>query len=567
MNILGLNCYRHDSSACLVKDDEVVTCVQEDRFNRKKHYGGFPAKAIAYALEKAGISFSDISLIGFFCRPWYGLFKRIPSIIRYLPSSINWSNEYSGSFWAMINIRGQFKKVFKVKKIPKIYFVEHHLAHMAGVFFTSSFDKAAILSFDAAGECHSTVMGFGEKNKISVFHKIALPNSLGYFYNAICQYLGFRHFDYGPDDAEGKVMALASYGQPRYLNLFSRMLIEDKDGSFVINLKYFEYQLGKKKYFSSKLEEILGPRRLPGQPITQRHMDIAASLQSQLEIAVLRLTEKLYKITKINNLCLAGGVALNCVMNTKILQQGLFKNIFIYPDAGDAGTALGSALYIHHIILDRQNRLEIDIPFLGPAYNNDECERALLSSGLSYKYYEDITSVGAGLLAEGKILGWVQGQLECGPRALGNRSILADPRNPEMKDKLNRKVKFREAFRPFAPSVLEEKAREYFEIDPPFPFMLFAVKIRDSKRHLIPAVLHIDDSARLQTVNRETNPTFWALLKRFEELTGIPILLNTSFNIKGEPIVNSPQDAINCFQKTRIDALILGNFVVEKPHL
>ncbi len=562
---LGVSAFLHDSSACLTHNGRIVAFAQEDRFNRDKHSPVFPVQSIKYCLKTAGISVDDLDCVIFFCKPWMALRRRIPLILRYAPKSIKWGDEYSPKFFDMIRFPRIFKGHFPHKtSTARFYFVDHHQAHLASAFFVSPFEDAAILSADGAGEIATAVLARGEGNRIFTIKEVNMPHSLGYYYTSCCQYLGFRHFEYIPDDAEGKVMGLSSYGEPEFIDFFHKLITVTPDGGFQMDLDYFWHQYGWKRYFSDLYVKELGPPRLKTDPLEHRHENIAASLQKGLEDKVLELLHILYGKVGSKNLCLAGGVTLNCVMNGRILRESPFRRIFIQPAAGDSGTTLGGCLYYYHQMKNMPRDFIMEHASWGPEFSDSDCRQALEAKGLRYEYCESIASRVAKLLADGNIVGWYQGRNEVGPRALGNRSILADPRDPGMKDKINSRVKFREPFRPFAPSVLEEDLDEYFEGAVRSPFMLLVFKVKADKQELVPAITHVDGTSRVQSVDKNIQPLYHQMISEFKRITGIPMVLNTSLNVKGEPIVCTPQDAIECFLKTGMDALCLGNYLVMK---
>jgi len=563
MYILGFNCYAFNSAACILKNGKLIASAQEERFNRKKIYGGFPLNAINYCFSEAGITADDLDYVGFHWRPFHQIHRRAALILRYLPYASYLYNSHAFKWFDILNVKSEFNKriVSPTRKKSSYSFirVKHHICHSASSFLLSPYDKAAILTLDGTGEAASTMMGFGEDNHIRILKEIFYPDSLGYLFVALTHYLGFL-----PESDEYKLMSLASYGEDRFYEDFKKIIVLKPEGGYTIDTNYFNYQKGiRNPWVSEKFTKNFGPIRNPEEPIEQRHKDIARALQKRLEDAALHMARHLYKITGSRNLCLAGGVALNSVMNGRLLRESPFENIFVQPAANDAGTCIGSALYIYNSILGNHRQYIFRDAYLGPSYPDVSYRKALDEKGLGYEYLTDekLLQMTAELLSEGKIAGWFQGRMEMGPRALGNRSILADPRNPAMKEILNSKVKHREGFRPFAPSVLLESAREYFECDIHSPFMLFVFNVRPEKRSVIPAVTHVDGTARVQTVDVQENPLFWKLIKEFEKTTGIPILLNTSFNVMGEPIVCSPGDAVECFLKTQIDFLVMGNYI------
>jgi carbamoyltransferase len=576
MNVLGLNAYHGDASATLLSALGIECAVEEERFSRLKHQAGFPALAALEALKYAGIEARELAHVAI---------SRDPSahIHRKLMFALSQGPRFS-------LIRDRLANVSRVRDpkpalaealgvcesaLPaRIHRVEHHQAHMASSFFVSPFDQAALLSIDGFGDFVSTMWGVGRGTKIQIEDWVEFPYSMGILYTAITQYLGFPK--YGD---EFKVMGLAPLGEPEYLDRL-RPLVKRKGMGFALDLAYFihhsegvnmTWETGSPTLgpvFSVELETLLGPRREAGEPLDARHRNIAASLQALLEEVVLNLLRGLADKTKMKTLCMAGGVALNCTLNGKITRETPFEQIYIQPAAYDAGTSLGAALYVRHHMLDLPRDVVMDHVYWGLEHSPAECRAALEKTGLEFRELLDPDALAletAKLLAQGHILGWFQGRFEWGPRALGNRSINCDPRNPRMKDILNHRIKHRESFRPFAPSVTAESASEYFELDQPSPFMLITCQVRQDKREVIPAVTHSDGSARVQTVTRDANPRYWALLKAFERVTGVPVLLNTSFN-ENEPIVNTPDEAVSCFLRNDMDVLVLGPYlVVRRP--
>ncbi len=570
MIILGIDHNSHDAAASLLIDGKIVAIAEEERFTRKKHDGSVPVNAARFCLDYAGINPSDIDYLTFFYNPFLMMRKRVRQMARYFPASLQLLQRKAGSQTRMERIRMFMGENWLLRRALfhnqpglryKFKYVEHHWAHAASAFHLSPFDSAAILSIDGAGEWATTWLGRGEGNEIKLIRQVNFPHSVGLLYSALTFYLGFR-----PWSGEGKVMGLAAYGDPqRYLPTMRRIIFPTGKGGFKQDMSYFEYHVrGWQRWVSEKFIAEFGPLRAPESELEQRHKDIAAALQAITEEIGLYIVDELYKQTGEENLCLAGGVALNCVMNGRILQESKFKNIFIQPMASDAGTSLGSAVYANQIILRQPRVMELKHVYYGPEFTDQQCEEALKAKRLKYHRYDDIAKKTAELLAQEKIIGWFQGRMEVGPRALGCRSILTDPRKPEMKDILNDKVKHREGFRPFAPSVLEDKADQYFENPYPSPYMILNFKVLPKKRDVIPAVTHVDGTARVQTVSGETNPLYYRLIEEFEKLTGVAVILNTSFNVRGEPIVCTPSNAIDCFLGTQMDYLVLGNFIAEK---
>ena len=576
MIILGINAYHGDSSACLIINGKMVCAIEEERIRRIKHWAGFPSEAIKACLKAGDITIKDVNHVGVSRNPFSNLDEKIFYIISGRPSYSQLLRDRLENVAKTRNIKNILVEALGVRKEAvkaKFHSIEHHIAHMASAFLVSDFDSAAILSIDGFGDFRSAMWGTGKAGSIKMLNKVTFPHSLGILYTALTQYLGFMK--YGD---EYKVMGLAPYGRPVYLDILRKIVTLNKDGTYELDLDYFvHHKIGANmtweagepvldKLYSDKLINELGEERHSGSEITQRHKDIAASLQAFLEEAELSLLNTIYKQTKLPNLCIAGGVGFNSVANGKILKNTPFKGVFIQPAAGDAGTALGAAYYIYNTVLKHKRNFVMEDTYLGNEYTDKTIEEALVKCGLKFTLCrgQELFNRTAGYLACGKIAGWFQGKMEFGPRALGNRSILADPRNAGMKDALNARVKNREEFRPYAPAVLEEDAGDYFEDVCMSPYMLMVFTVKKEKREIIPAVTHCDGSSRIQTVSKRTNPRFWSLLQEFKKLTGVPVLLNTSFN-ENEPIVYSPTDAIDCFLRTNMDILVLGNYLVVKP--
>ncbi|RPI04147.1 MAG: hypothetical protein EHM64_10880 [Ignavibacteriae bacterium] len=563
MNILGISCFYHDSAAALIKDGRLVAAAHEERFTRKKHDQDFPAHAIRYCLQEGGLQTQDIDYIGFYDKPFIKFERILTTYIatfpRSLPSFLKsmpvWLKE---KLWIPQRIREELGEA------GKLVFVEHHLSHAASAFFVSPFTEAAILTADGVGEWETTTMGAGQGKNLTLTQNIQFPHSLGLLYSAFTYYLGFR-----VNSAEYKVMGLAPYGTPRFADLILREIVSLKDdGSFRLNMKYFAYDYGL-TMTNGHFHKLFGaPPRTPESALTQFHKDVAASIQAVTDEMMLRMTTHLHKETGSDNLCLAGGVALNCVSNSKILASSGFKNMFIQPAAGDAGGSVGAAFYIYHMLLHHDRSYQWSHNFLGPEYSDDAISGVLTQLGLVSERQAPaaLLKKTAQFIADQNVVGWFQGRMEFGPRSLGARSILADPRNPENYSRVNLKIKFRESFRPFAPTILYERLQEYFEFDRPSPYMLYVAQVRPDRR-TIPAVTHVDGSARLQTITREDHPLFYDLIGEFEQLTGCPVVINTSFNVRGEPIVCSPLDAIKCFLRTDMDYLVIGNYVLDKRKL
>lgn len=586
MNILGISAFYHDSAACLVQNGKIIAAAQEERFTRKKHDQSFPAQAIKYCLEEGKLTGNDLDFIAFYEKPFIKFERILQTYLAYAPYGIR-------SFIKAIPIWIKKKLWIKdllCKKLDykgKIIFPEHHESHAASAFFPSPFQEAAVLTIDGVGEWTTTSWGIGKDNRTNIFAEIHFPHSLGLLYSAFTYYTGFK-----VNSGEYKVMGLAPYGEPKYKDLiFTELMDLKEDGSFRLNMEYFDYCAGL-TMTNRKFEKLFGgsPRK-PESPLTQRDLDLARSVQEVTEEVMLRMVRYLYKKTGQKNLCLAGGVALNCVGNGRILREGPFENIWIQPAAGDAGGALGAAFFVWYQYLENKrvanNKNDSQLgSYLGPSFANDYIERYLEKNRIPYARLNDrdIADRMADLIAEQKIIGWFQGRMEFGPRALGCRSIVADARRAEMQEILNLKIKFRESFRPFAPSVLAEKVSEYFEIDRESPYMLLVAPVKDQirrkiseaensrigldklyvNRSSIPAVTHVDYSARIQSVNVKQNPLYHQLIKKFGDKHGTYVLINTSFNVRGEPIVCTPEDAYRCFMRTNMDYLIMGNYLLDK---
>ena len=560
MNILGISCFYHDSAAALIKNGQLVAAAQEERFTRKKHDQDFPSHAVRYCLSEGGIQPQDIDYIGFYDKPFIKFERILTTYIATFPKSLPsflksmpvWLKE---KLWIPQKIREELGET------AKLLFVEHHLSHAASAFFVSPFSESAILTADGVGEWETTTMGIGNGKNITLTDSIHFPHSLGLLYSAFTFYLGFR-----VNSAEYKVMGLAPYGKPVFADLILREIVSLKDdGSFRLNMKYFAYDYGL-TMTNNHFHKLFGaPPRTPESTLTQFHKDVAASIQHVTDEIMLRMTTHLHKKTGSDNLCLAGGVALNCVSNSKVLGSSGFKKMFIQPAAGDAGGSVGAAFYIYNMLLKNERSFTWSHNFLGPEYSDDAIGQLLQQLGLPGEQQSgrNLLINTAQLIADQNVVGWFQGRMEFGPRSLGARSILADPRNPENYSRVNLKIKFRESFRPFAPTVLFYRLDDFFEFDRPSPYMLFVAQVRTDRR-TIPAVTHVDGSARLQTITRDEHPLYYDLIGEFEKRTGCPVVINTSFNVRGEPIVCTPLDAIKCFLRTDMDYLILGSFVLDK---
>ncbi|MCP4642755.1 MAG: carbamoyltransferase [bacterium] len=561
MNVLGIGGFSHDSAAALVCDGELVAAVAEERLTRVKHQGGVPRKAVEFCLETAGFKPDDVDHIGCYMRPGLRLARRLPYRMRQMLRSPTYSAAYMAYelfhnaqyAWGMRGLRG---------KRAELHFMEHHPAHAASAFLVSPFDTAALMTIDYIGEWAVTWTGVGEGTRVLRLRSENYPHSLGVFYSAITDYLGFRRAS-----DEYKVMGLASYGEPEFYDDFARIIQRRPDGRYRIDLSWLQchYAPGSRLgYFSRKFTDRFGPKRLREEPVEERHRNIAASAQRVLEDAVLGMARSLHEQTKQTTLCMAGGVALNCAMNGRLLRESPFERIWVQPAAGDDGIAIGAAFQLHHRYTDRERKYVMRDARLGPEYKNDAIRSFLDLAKIPYEEPEDLVEATARLIADGNIVGWYQGRMEFGPRALGSRSILADPSRADMKDLINKYVKHREEFRPFAPSCLVEHARDYFEGCTESPFMLFVYPVKPEMRDKVPAITHVDGTARVQTVSRDVNPRYYGLIEAFARMRGVPMVLNTSFNVMGEPIVNTPEDAVRCFYSTGMDALAIGDFVVRK---
>ena len=592
MYILGISAFYHDSAAALIYNGEIIAAAQEERFTRKKNDSRFPKNAIKYCFETANITPKQIDHIAFYDKPFIKFERLLETYIALAPRGFK-SFRTAIPIWLKEKL---FLKDLLIKELnnfeqendwdKKLKFSEHHLSHAASAFFPSPFKKAAVLTLDGVGEWATTSLAIGNENILEVIKEIHFPHSIGLLYSAFTYYIGFE-----VNSGEYKVMGLAPYGKPHYMNKIFDQLIDLKpDGSFRLNQSYFNYCTGL-SMTNKKFDDLFGGKpRNPSDPLTERHMDLAASIQAATELILLRLARSISKETGLENLCLAGGVALNCVANGKILREGRFNNIWIQPAAGDAGGALGAALATYHIHLKQSRHIthhdKMLGSYLGPEFNQDEIEKRLEAIGANFITLTDkeLFSMCAKDIANQKAVGWFQGRMEFGPRALGARSILADPRSTSMQYKLNLKIKFRESFRPFAPSILREDLTEWFKLNIDSPYMLLVTDVTDShKRKItdedeklsgikklsvirsdIPAVTHVDNSSRIQTVNKNTNPRYYALIEAFKKETGCPILVNTSFNVRDEPIVCTPEDAFKCFMDTNIETLAIGNCYLRK---
>ena len=593
-SVLGISAFYHDSAAAIIVDGEIIGAAQEERFTRKKHDASYPKNAINYVLKEAGLKLNDIDHVVFYEKPFLKFERLLETYVGFSPSGFK-SFSMSMPLWLSEKLF-QKKMLFEALKeqdnnfndIKKINFSEHHLSHAASAFFSSPYEEAIILTLDGVGEWATTTVSIGKNNKINILKEIHFPHSLGLLYSAFTYFLGFK-----VNSGEYKVMGLAPYGEPKFKDIILGKLIDVKeDGSFRLSMDYFNYATGL-TMTNNKFAKLFNiERRKPEDNLLQIHMDIAASIQSATEEIVLRITRFLSKEFKLENLCMAGGVALNCVANGKILKEGLFKNIWIQPASGDAGGALGAAQAFYYQELDNKRKIlkpdAMNGSYLGPKFTDDQVEDELKSAGANYKKLtlDQLIKDTAKALSEEKAVGWFQGRMEFGPRSLGNRSIIADSRSEKMQKNLNLKVKYRESFRPFAPAVLFERVSEWFDINSESPYMLLVADVKKSKqlqmtekqkslfgidklnikRSSIPSVTHVDYSARIQTVHKETNPIFHKLIEEFEGITKYPVLVNTSFNVRGEPIVCSATDAFNCFMGTDLDVLVCNNFILYKDN-
>jgi carbamoyltransferase len=585
MYILGISAFYHDSAACLIKDGEIISAAQEERFTRKKHDHNFPVNAVNYCLTHSGITADQLDFVAFYDKPFLKFERLLETYMAYAPVGIN---SFIKAMPLWIRQKLWMKELIKneLGYKGKVLFPEHHESHAASAFYPSPFEEAAIITMDGVGEWTTTSYGNGKGNRIDILADIKFPHSLGLLYSAITYYTGFK-----VNSGEYKVMGLAPYGEGKYTKLIMDELIDIKeDGSFRVNMEYFNYAAGL-TMTNAKFHKLFGgPPRVPESKLTQKEMDLARSVQEVTEEIVMRIGRHVHKITGLKNLCLAGGVALNCVANGKLLKEGPFEKIWIQPASGDAGGALGAALGVWHQYLGNERIVNKNDSqkgsFLGPEFSDEEIKNFLDRKELPYRRFENNETAAsvADLLAQEKIVGWFQGRMEFGPRALGARSIIGDARSPKMQAMMNIKIKFREGFRPFAPSVIAERAGDYFELDEASPYMLLTadvkkerrIEMKEEERKLwgidklnvlrsdIPAVTHVDYSARIQTVHKETNPLYHEVISEFDRKYSCGVIVNTSFNVRGEPIVCTPEDAYRCFMRTDIDYLVLGSYLLDK---
>jgi carbamoyltransferase len=594
MNILGISCYYHDAAAALLRDGQLIAAAEEERFSRKKHDYEFPQTAIDFCLQSGGIQGRDVDYVAFFEKPFRKFDRILMTALQTYPKSYKVFRE-SMITW-MIDKLWVGAKISAQLGIPKnrVLFCEHHLSHAASAFLCSPFDESAILTVDGVGEWVTGTWGVGRGNQIELRKQMNFPHSLGLLYSAFTAFLGFE-----VNEGEYKVMGMAPYGKPRYVDKVWKLIRQDGDGSFSLDMDYFCFHHSTTKTFNGRFTQLFGEPRPPkmlfftaesgfptyfGEPpsnynelckLNQHYADIAASIQRVTEEVLLGMARHIRKETGLKRLCIAGGVGLNSVANSRILRETGFEELFVQPSAGDGGGALGAALWADNMLLGNPRRFRMDQAYWGKSYAPSEVREFLDSNGIPYRCMENddqLLDAVVEHLQQGKVIGWFQDRFEWGPRALGNRSIIADPRNPNMKDIVNTKIKFREPYRPFAPSVLAEAAETYFDIQDavkhyPARYMLYVVPVRPSKQELLPAITHVDGTGRLQTVFRDASPRYYQLIERFGQATGVPAVLNTSFNLKGEPIVNTPANAFNTFSKSEMDLLVLGNFMVEKDKM
>jgi carbamoyltransferase len=597
--VVGISAYYHDSAAALTRDGEIVSAAHEERFTRKKHDASFPSNALRFLLEDEGIGLEEVDKVIFYDKPFIKFERLLETYHAFAPRGLKsflsaipvWIKE---KLFLKKFLRDELEKLGGKRSTP-ILFSEHHLSHAASAFYPSPFEEAAILTVDGVGEWATATIGYGKNNQLKVLRELHFPHSIGLLYAAFTYYLGFK-----VNSGEYKLMGLAPYGNSeaeqtkQFIETIRNKLVDIRnDGSFLLNMKHFNYATGLTMVKESKWQQLFGMgRRKPSDPIQKKHMNLALAIQVITEEIILKMAQTAKELTGCNNLAMAGGVALNSVANGKLLKENLFEDIWVQPSATDAGAALGAALSVHYIFENQPRNINPEKDrmkgaYLGPSWKRNQLNHLMKRYNARYREYDQFEQLArdtANFIAEGKIVGWFQGRMEFGPRALGNRSILADARNPNMQKKLNLRIKYREGFRPFAPSVLEEDAAEYFDIDRPSPYMLFVVPVQEKRRldlpegfadwelldklyvnrSDLPGITHVDYSARIQTVCRETNPVYWKLINEFKKLTGYGVIINTSFNVRGEPIVCSPEEAYRCFMNTQMDYLVIGNCLFDK---
>jgi carbamoyltransferase len=591
MQILGISCYYHDAAAVLLRDGQLIAAAEEERFSRIKHDYGFPHRAIRFCLEEGGIRGTDLDYVAFFEKPFRKFDRILMTVLQTYPKS--WRVFRESMITWMLDKLWVGDVIESELGVPKdrVLFSEHHLSHAASAFLCSPFEEAAILTVDGVGEWTTTTWGTGRGNEIRLTHKIEFPHSLGLLYSAFTAFLGFE-----VNEGEYKVMGMAPYGTPRYVEKVWKLIHQNEDGSFYLNMDYFSFHHSTERTFNGRFTALFGEPRAPGVPffteqsgypsyfgdqpsnyselcaLNQYYADVAASIQCVTENVLVRMADRLQERTRQRRLCIAGGVGLNSVANSRILRETQFEELFVQPAAGDGGGALGAALWVYHSLLGQPRTWQLEHAYWGKAYKQEEIASFLIESGIPHRRFDsddELLGYVVNQLTNGSVIGWYQGRFEWGPRALGNRSILADPRRPEMKDIVNAKIKFREPYRPFAPSVLAKSAECFFDLQNacchhPARYMLYVVPVRESKKPLVSAITHVDGTARLQTVFENLNPRYYKLIETFAASTGIPLLLNTSFNLKGEPIVTTPADAYQTFSKSGMDCLVLENYLVEK---
>ena len=567
MYILGLSCFYHDSAACLIKDGVPVAAASQQLFTRKKHDSDFPVQAIKYCLEEAGITFDQIEVVAFYDKPLVKFERMLISHVATFPASFpQFVKGMPAWFATKLRLDKLLKKEFSYT--GPILYSQHHLSHAAAAFYCSGFESASILTVDGVGEWSTASWGVGRGNKIELLGEIRFPHSLGLLYSAFTFYLGFK-----VNSGEYKVMGLAPYGEPKYVDRIKKLISIKEDGTFRLDMQYFTFDHGMRMY-NEKFEQVMGEptRPLDDAELSQFYKDVARSLQEVVNEVMVALAKRVIGETGEKNLCMAGGVALNCVANGHILRNAGVEGLFVQPAAGDAGSAMGCALWAWHDLLDKPREWAMETSYLGPGYSDEEVEETLQSYGAVYKKLDrqELLDTVAACIDDQKVIGFYQGRCEWGPRALGHRSILGDPRSPEMRDTINLKIKMREGFRPFAPSCLEDDIGFWFEIDQPSPYMLLVAQVRDDIPYELPAITHVDRSARIQSVSRTQDPLYYDLISAFKARTGCGVIINTSMNVRGEPIVNTPDDAYRCFMRTDMDVLAAGSFILYKedqPHL